>query len=311
MPVTPQESDKYRAFVQSTANEIGVFNFEPEQIVWHYTNGEGFLGIVESGSIYATQVASLNDRNETKYATGLFRMSLERLIEEKKDDEPARTFLYKVLEFLKEDPIKPPHGTSKFFVTCFSTVEDDLPQWTRYGGKNGYAIGFIARGLTRGPNSKLYKVVYDKARQEKASKDLADATLAFYLEGLTGDRLQDPGKWAEEFFAAWDEWIYKLAPLAKDSVWSSENEFRLVHELDISELGKVRFRQRETTLARYIALTTPSWVKRRFPLLPIAKVLIGPQNHPAFTRVSVSLLLEQMGYPPVPIEVSKIPLQTP
>jgi hypothetical protein len=155
----------------------------------------------------------------------------------------------------------------------------------------------------------LYRVVYDRTRQERASREIAEATLRFFLEGLTGDRLQDPEKWAEDFFLAWDDWVSKLAPLAKDPKWKSENEFRIVHELKLSEFSQVRFKQKETMLGRFIPLGTPVWVKRRTLLLPIAKIVIGPSNHPAFTAVSVRLLLEQLGYPDLPIEASRIPLQ--
>jgi DUF2971 family protein len=311
MPVTSDENERYGAFVRAKAVEIGLFDYKPDEIVWHYTDGPGFLGIIQSSSIYATQVASLNDRNETKYATDLFKASIEKLIEDKKDDTTARTLLHKVLELVKDDPTTPTHGTSKFFVTCFSGEEDDLTQWDRYGKKNGYAIGFYARGFWREPTSTLYKVVYDRAIQEKTSKDLAEATLNFFLDGLHDDRLQDPEKWAEEFFLAWDEWVYKMAPLAKDAKWKAENEFRLVHELKFAEFNQVRFQQKETMLARYLPLTTPAWVKRRSPLLPVAKILIGPGNHPAFTKISVALLLEQMGYPNIPVEVTQVTLQRP
>ena len=258
MPVTPEENEKYRVFVSQIAQKIGCFNYKPDDIVWHYTNGGGFLGILQSSSIYATQVASLNDKNETKYATDLFKTSIEKVIEEKKDDSTARDFLHKVLDFVKEDPSTPTHGASKFFVTCFSGEEDELTQWDRYGKPNGYAIGFYASGFWREPTSTLYKVIYDRALQETVSKDLAEATLQFFLEGLHDERLQEPEKWAEEFFVAWDEWIYKLAPIAKDPKWKAENEFRLVHELKFSEFSEVRFRQRNTMLARYLPLSTPA-----------------------------------------------------
>jgi hypothetical protein len=157
----------------------------------------------------------------------------------------------------------------------------------------------------------LYKVIYDRAVHEKLSDELAEATLAFYLEGLRDDRLQDPDKWADEFFLAWDEWIYKFAPIAKDDKWKAEREFRLVHELKAEEFSQIRFQQKKTTLGRYLPLMTTSWVKRRAPLLPVAKVMIGPGNHPAFTRVSVALLLEQMGYPTIPIEITQVAQQRP
>jgi hypothetical protein len=225
MPVTAEENEKYRLFVVDKANEIGLFDFKPDDIVWHYTDGPGFLGIIQSGSIYATQVASLNDSNETKYATDLFKVAVQRLIEEKKEDEVARAFLQKVLGYVKEDPTSPTHGTSKFFVICFSAEEDDLSQWGRYGGENGYAIGFHARGLWREPTSCLYKVAYDRARQEKMVKDIAEATLKFYLDGLHGERLKEPEKWAEEFFlggtSGFTSWPHSLKILGGERKMNS------------------------------------------------------------------------------------------
>lgn len=305
MPVTLQENEEYRQFVSEVAREMGVFDFEPEQIVWHYTNGAGFLGILQSATIYATQVASLNDAQETKYGTDLYKEAVKALIAKKASDPTAVKFLEGVLEFVKEEPDSPTHGTSKFFVTCFSADEDDVTQWDRYGGDNGYAIGFYARGLWREPNSQLYRVVYDREKQEAAAEKITEATLNFFLKGLNEERSQNMEGWAREFFGAWDEWVYKLAPLAKAARWKSENEFRIVHELKASEFSKVRFAQKKTMISRYLALDTPSWLKRRAPLLPIAKVMIGHGNHPAFTAISVRLLLEQMGYVNVPVEVTK------
>jgi len=44
-------------FVWAKAGEIDLFDYKPDEIVWHCTDGPGFLGIVQSASIYATQVA--------------------------------------------------------------------------------------------------------------------------------------------------------------------------------------------------------------------------------------------------------------
>lgn len=308
MPVTPQENEKYRQFVNNIAIELGIFDFSGEQIIWHYTDGAGFLGILQSATVFATQVASLNDSRETKYATDMFKTAVEALIEERKEDPEAIEFFQLILEYVKEEPDTPTHGISKFFITSFSAEEDNVVQWDRYGKKNAYAIGFYARGFWREPNSQIYRVVYDREKQMKATKRIAAATLDFFREGLTDERKSNPEQWGKDFYAAWDEWIYKLAPLAKDPTWSTENEFRLVHELKSSEFPRVRFAQKDTMLARYIALDTSNWVKRRQPLLPIAKVLIGHGNHPAFTKISAKLLLEQMGYVDIPVETTKCTL---
>jgi len=305
MQVTLQENEKYRQFVSDIATEMGVFDFNLDDILWHYTNGDGFLGILQNGTIHATQVSCLNDTTETKYASDLYKTAVVQLIKDRENDAEAVAFLNQVLEFVKEEPDSPTHGTSKFFVACFSGDEDELTQWDRYSKPNGYAIGFRARGLWREPTSQLYRVVYDPDKQLVAARKIAAATLDFYREGLVGKRLENPEEWGKIFFKAWDEWVYKLAPLAKDNKWHSEHEFRLVHELKVAELPEVRFRQKPKMLTRYLALDTPAWVKRRAQLLPIAKVWIGPENHPAFTKISVQLLLEQMGYWDIPIEVTK------
>ena len=305
MHVTLQENEKYRQFVSDIATEMGVFDFKGDDIVWHYTNGAGFLGILQSGTIHATQVSCLNDTTETKYASDIYKKAVSELIQKRDGDAEAVAFLNQVLEFVKDEPDSPTHGTSKFFVACFSGDEDELTQWDRYSKPNGYGIGFRARGFQREPTSQIYRVIYDSEKQMTAAKKIAAATLHFYREGFTGERLENPEEWGKLFFSAWDEWVYKLAPLAKDKKWHSENEFRLVHELKASEFPDVRFNQRPKMLARYMPLDTPAWVKRRAKLLPIAKVWIGPGNHPAFTKISVKLLLEQRGYWDIPVEVTK------
>ena len=302
MIVTAEENERYRQFVYGVALELGVFDHEPDQVIWHYTNDSGLLGILQSATLYATQVAFLNDNRETKYATELFQTSVRETIEEQADDPLAVAFFQQVLRLSEEDPKSPVQGISKFFITSFSGHEDNVSQWDRYSKPHGYAIGFYARGLKREPNSTLYKVVYDAEKQKAAVKKIVGATLRFYREGFTEERQANPEQWAENFYLAWDEWIYKLAPLAKDVRWEAENEFRLVHELKVAEFPKVRFAQKGNTLARLLPLDTPSWMKSRQPLLPIAKVMVGPGNDANFTAISVRLLLDQMGYPNVPVE---------
>src|SRR5580704_10153813 len=101
MPITQHENDTYREFVSELALELGVFDLKDQEIVWHYTNGEGFLGILQSSTLFATQVAALNDSKETEYATDLFKYAVMQVIAEKSDDSDAVSFLNAVLEFVK------------------------------------------------------------------------------------------------------------------------------------------------------------------------------------------------------------------
>jgi hypothetical protein len=307
MNVTPEENAMYRKFVSEVAIELGVFNVQGIETVWHYTDGNGFLGILQSGRLYATQVSALNDSKETEYATDLFRDEVNKAITEQAGNDDKVAFFRSILEQIKEEPDNPTQGISKFYVACFSSKGDDLNQWSKYtrASPGRFAIAFHPGGLNREPNSSLYRVIYDKAKLEAAVKKVVYATLDFYMLGLCGERVEKPEDWGKLFYLAWDEWIYKLAPLAKDQQWDSEGELRIVHELKVADFPQVRFSQKRSSLARYLPLDFPCWVKERVSRLPIAKVMVGPGENQASSRISAVLLLEQMGYPNVPVEISR------
>ena len=307
MHVTPEENEAYRKFVSDLAIELGVFDLNGIETVWHYTDGNGFLGILQSGRLYATQVSALNDSKETEYATDLFREEVKEVIAEQAGKDDVVSFFQSILEQIKEEPDNPTQGISKFYVACFSTRPDDLNQWSKYTktSPGRFAIAFHPNGLKREPNSTLYRVIYDRDKLKDAVKKVVYATLDFYMSGLTGERAEKPEEWARLFYLAWDEWIYKLAPLAKDQQWDSEGELRIVHELKVADFPDVRFSQKKSSLARYLPLDFPCWVKERVSRLPIAKVMVGPGENQAFSRISAILLLEQMGYPNVPVEISR------
>ncbi|MDP9169706.1 MAG: hypothetical protein M3N54_03735 [Acidobacteriota bacterium] len=126
---------------------------------------------------------------------------------------------------------------------------------------------------------------------------------------MTGERLENREQWAKEFLAVWNEWVYKLAPLAKAWKWRAENEYRIVHELKLAEFPLVRFKAKSAMIARYLPLDTPSWMPRRAALLLIAKIWIGPGNHQQTSKISIGLLLDRTGYTGIAIETSKILLQ--
>lgn len=180
MPVTVEESTRFRDFVSRIARENGCFDFQPDQIVWHYTDGPGLLGIIQSSQLFATQVSALNDAKETKHASELFLNAIRNLKETRNSEPDVVALLDHIIQNSKANEQAP--FISKFFVACFSSEKDDLAQWDRYGKKNGYAIGFFARGLSREPTSTLYRVIYDNEKHEGAAKQLAARLCASTLK---------------------------------------------------------------------------------------------------------------------------------
>ena len=60
-------STKYQEFVSQQVKQLGSLDFDREVILWHYTNGGGLLGILETGTIFSTQASCVNDITECRF----------------------------------------------------------------------------------------------------------------------------------------------------------------------------------------------------------------------------------------------------
>ena len=293
MPITASEQRKYDEFVLSIVKEAGALDAPPANtLLWHYTNGSGLLGIIQSGSLFATQVSCLNDAEEIKYASSIFKSALSTLKDDQTKGKEVRTLAEAALKYFGND--EDYVGSLPYFVACFTQLEDSIGQWQGYGarGENGYAIGFDPAGLTQ-MGGLLVRVNYDKAKHEELAMKVASKTIDFYGEGVKG--AESPEQWGEEFLTQWDEKITQLAPLIKDDCWAHEKEYRIIKLLVRGQLPELRILQKETMMTRHLPMKMITDV--RYPTLPIRKVIIGPCPHPSISRVSADTLLRQHGYP--------------
>jgi Protein of unknown function (DUF2971) len=259
-------------------------------VVWHYTTGTSLISIIESGTIFATQVSCLNDATEIRYSAAILREVLSEMLETLSEDERVLTFLRTFISLLEDDDNLPNHNALPYFVCCFSALQDDLSQWRCYGGgENGYAIGIRTSELMEAPFSAVAKVNYNPETHLKLAKDVAQATIRFYKEGLDTNH----PNWDETFLKVWDDVLSFVAPVIKNPGFASEKEVRVIRQLQGSDIPNIRILQRKTMMSRHLPMTFPSGAKS----LPIAKVMVGPSRHKAITKNSVDLLLKSKGYP--------------
>jgi hypothetical protein len=92
------------------------------------------IGIIESGSIFDTQVSCLNDATEIRYSAKLLREALLAMIPDMDKQQPETAFVKRYAELLQDDDSAPNSAGLPYFVSCFSSLEDDLSQWRSYGG---------------------------------------------------------------------------------------------------------------------------------------------------------------------------------
>ena len=111
-----------------------------------------------------------------------------------------------------------------------------------------------------------------------------------------------PNGCLREFSAEWFNDLDVLSPMVKDPAFRGEEEFRIIHQLQPSEVGRVRLIQRTTLMSRHLPLDFS-------PLVPIVGVRIGPCRHKEISRVSVETLLTNNGYATGLVSFSAVPFQ--
>jgi hypothetical protein len=64
---------------------------EPPEILYHYTDQDGLLGIMEKDQLWATKMQYMNDATEFGASLDLARERLQSLLDEKWEDASARS----------------------------------------------------------------------------------------------------------------------------------------------------------------------------------------------------------------------------
>jgi hypothetical protein len=104
-------------------------------LLYHYTDGAGLKGMLETGNIWATNVRFLNDTKEGE-------LPFEEALEEfKRAYAEAPQMTPVMLQHL--DEMAQVGGGLPMYLASFSSKADSLSQWRGYGGASqGYTIAF-------------------------------------------------------------------------------------------------------------------------------------------------------------------------
>jgi hypothetical protein len=262
--------------------------------LYHYTTQAGLLGILESGSIWASEIRFLNDSTEFRTALDAVGAELRRRLDDL-DSKEARERAGAILqEFTVLDE-------ASIFVLALTEEGDDLSQWRAYSGQHsGFALGFDIDKLTSlgGEHGfSLESCLYEAPEHALLVATIVDTALVWLGEG---DRMTRRRR--REFHRT----MLETAPLLKDHNFRAENEWRLVsasHDAGSPEIG---FRSGRSTFIPYY----------RLPLFaadgctPLSSVTVGPTPHTDLATNSTCALLRARGFKEVVVHESRIPLRT-
>jgi hypothetical protein len=303
--IQQSDRDEYRNFCHHHLKVVG--RGLPNEL-WHYTNAEGLVGILKSGTIWATQVACLNDTLEQRYFGDLVHSAVKELRAKNTDKRIEVLLRITDLGLAARE-----FSTAGHFVACFSEVEDALGQWRGYGGGQcGYAIGFAPTQVLEATQLRqglLAPMNYDANVQAHVVKDVLRMAQKYFLDGLSRENI-DIEKWALDLVIAFGNELDVFASVFKHPKFLGEVERRIVTLLRTGEHVALEFHQKQTLLARHLPIDISQTVDGP-RCLPITSVYIGPGPSQQVSRISVGDLLLKFGYKDVPVRLSQVPYRVP
>lgn len=247
---------------------------DPDQpkLLYHYTDGDGLLGIVNSKTLWATKIQYLNDVSELNHAISVATDVISNLEKEESSNAlvPVTRFLRGIREkFERFEKIN-------IFVCSFSYEHDLLSQWRAYCHDGGYALGFdahIIHGLARAQGFRFVKCVYDRTKQKNIIRRIMKKRLFLFKEELKTEN--DP-KGISDLIdrSSWRAVVQLMivSPQFKNPYFTEEAEYRLISGFTSSDEETINCRNKGNLLIPYqeFKLETPE-IK-----FEIAEIVIGP-----------------------------------
>jgi hypothetical protein len=253
-------------------------------VVHHYTT-PAFMSIVESRSLWCSNIAYSNDPEESRYAHNLIANAI------KENLEPS------TCEFVQ---LMLPHFS--YYGVSFSGERDLLQQWRAYcDNGQGMAVGVRTLTLLTHQEFMFGRVEYDHVAQKGLVADMVKL-FAPYFQGASG---------SPQFHAAATALGMNLAVLNgmfKSSAYSVEQEYRL---FKISTIGQdstdenVKFRVSQNNIIPYRLMRFDDALAHD-RVSALANVVVGPCLEYDTFEPAVRVLLARSSWPGVTIERSGV-----
>jgi hypothetical protein len=276
-------------WAETVGDEIAhLITDKPAKILYHYTDVNGLIGLIETGCIWATHVSRLNDTSENKHG---FKLVIEYV----KNNLPKSSQLIIEKALLKVQSVDT-------YVACYSTKNNSLNQWRNYtGGRVGYSLGFETNQMATldGKMPLLEQVIYEDGKA-KALLDLLLQRVDDFLNTNSFGEVE-----VGYLIGTASSMLNTIACIIKHHKFQEESEYRHFFQPDRSNLKmKPFFRTGKYGLTPYVEIQFSEDKK-----LPLKNVTVGPCLDFDIEHNALKILLEKNGYDGVKILNSMIPLR--
>jgi hypothetical protein len=270
------------------------------RILYHYTTAQGFLSILRSGCLWATDVLYMNDSEELAHGTRVLVEAATWMLQDA--DGPVKTLLENFVSFVGTP------AAGNLYTTSFSEDPDSLSQWRAYADDGaGYAVGFRidetrlsvlggepvegGDGWETTPNP--WRVEYAEHAQQKHVIDVLQSVCTL-IDAHKSAHSQLDAKWIFMHAGILSALLSPSLAVFKNSAFQEEREWRVVLKgpLDGESPAGLRVRSGRFGLTPYAELSLGD-------PLPIAEVVCGPKLHRNLAEHAVGVALYDAGLLPV------------
>lgn len=265
----------------------------PKERLYHYTSFGGLLGIVESGSIWASDIRYMNDSAELKHTADLIRTEVTRRT------GAGHTKPDLLNQFLDWVTHRITNG-HMLFAASFRSNGNLLSQWRGYSrhGK-GVSLGFKSeniRSYAEQQSFQIGKCIYSCERQEQLISQVIDAveTLAKQHELECNATTRTSSYHA--IFELIESDLLRIAAILKHPSFQEEEEWRIVSPV-ITDYVKapVLFREGNSMLVPYIEFDLSESRRRSISL---EHIFLGPTSNKTISMNSLAMFLAKNGTQP-------------
>jgi len=286
------------------------------KILYHYTKAEAFQQILNSRTLWASDIRYMNDASEVTYVSDILKSIIKDAMKSVHEDD-ERELLERIAKTFNVTDIV------RVFALCFSELHDSIPQWIAYAGRCG---GF-AMGMRIDPNglqakladeiqpNRLVKVMYDNDKLVAFSKDLVAQVVKLYHDAR--DQVAEHLRTfiMADFCKAWTEGFSHLLLSFKQPGFEHEKEWRLVYHVSRFDQGAqyhLGYHVGTMGLIPHLPVklihTGPGFYHNRFPLVEVVQ---GPTAERKLAGEALMGFLYVLGYEPpaVTVKASEMPLR--
>jgi len=272
-----------------------LYSHIPQERLYHYTSFTGFLGIVKSRTLWASDIRYMNDSAELKHAADLIRTEINsRIAAGHAKPDLLNQFLDWVTHRITNGHM--------LFASSFRSNGNLLSQWRGYSrlGK-GVSLGFDPDYILRCAAQQSFQIgkcIYSCKKQARLISQVIDAieTLA---EGHDPDR-DKQGKGTDHsyhsIFQLIESDLLRIAAILKHPSFREEEEWRIVSPV-ITDYVKapVLFREGASMLVPYIEFNL---LAQKGCPIGLEHIFLGPTPNITISMNSLTMCLSKNGIRP-------------